>query len=40
MRQLIDIADAAMYAAKRERSSFRFGPVTANDSAYDVRMTK
>lgn len=41
LRQLIDIADAAMYAAKRERSSsFRFGPVTANDNAYDVRMTK
>ena len=41
LRQLIDIADTAMYAAKRERSSsFRFGPVTANDSAYDVRMTK
>jgi diguanylate cyclase (GGDEF)-like protein len=40
LRQLIDIADTAMYAAKRERSSFRFGPVTANDSAYDVSITK
>jgi diguanylate cyclase (GGDEF)-like protein len=41
LRELIDVADTAMYTAKRERSSsFRFGPVTANDSAYDVRMTK
>ncbi|MGN6316344.1 diguanylate cyclase domain-containing protein [Trinickia sp.] len=41
VRQLIDVADAAMYAAKRERSStFRFGPVTANDSEYDMRVMK
>lgn len=41
VRQLIDVADAAMYAAKREQSSsFRFGPVTANDSEYGLRMTK
>lgn len=36
IRQLMDVADAAMYVAKRERLAFRFGPVTANDQAYDV----
>lgn len=40
IRQLLDVADAAMYVAKRERSSFRFGPVTANDQAYDVSASK
>lgn len=40
IRQLMDVADAAMYVAKRERSSFRFGPVTANDQAYDVSVSK
>ena len=40
IRQLMDVADAAMYRAKRERSSFRFGPVTANDQAYDVSASK
>jgi diguanylate cyclase (GGDEF)-like protein len=40
IRQLMDVADAAMYVAKKERSSFRFGPVTANDQAYDVRASK
>ncbi|WP_116137401.1 sensor domain-containing diguanylate cyclase [Trinickia diaoshuihuensis] len=37
IRDLIDVADAAMYAAKRDRSLFRFGPVTANDHAFGVR---
>jgi diguanylate cyclase (GGDEF)-like protein len=40
IRQLLDVADTAMYVAKRERSSFRFGPVTANDQAYDVSAAK
>lgn len=40
VRQLLDVADTAMYVAKRERSSFRFGPVTANDRAYDVSAAK
>jgi diguanylate cyclase (GGDEF)-like protein len=40
VRQLVDVADAAMYVAKRERSTFRFGPVTANDSAYGVSVAK
>ena len=40
VRQLVDVADAAMYVAKRERSRFRFGPVTANDSAYGVSVAK
>ena len=41
VRKLIDAADAAMYAAKREHaSSFCFGPVTANESEYDVRIAK
>ncbi|RDU97495.1 GGDEF domain-containing protein [Trinickia dinghuensis] len=40
VRQLIDVADAAMYVAKREQSSFRFGPVTANDSAYGISVSK
>lgn len=40
IRQLIDVADAAMYVAKRQRSSFCFGPVTANDSAYDISVWK
>lgn len=40
IRQLMDVADAAMYVAKRERSAFRFGPVTANDQAYGVSVSK
>ena len=38
--QLIDVADAAMYVAKRKKSSFCFGPVTANDQSYDVSVSK
>ncbi|PMS21734.1 hypothetical protein C0Z18_07760 [Trinickia dabaoshanensis] len=37
---LIDVADAAMYAAKRNRSLFQFGPVTANEKSFDVRASK
>ena len=40
IRQLMDVADSAMYVAKRERSAFRFGPVTANDQAYGVSVSK
>ncbi len=40
IRQLMDVADAAMYVAKRERSPFRFGPASANDQAYDVSVSK
>lgn len=40
IRELIDVADAAMYAAKRQRAHFRFGPVTANDNEYDVSVSK
>lgn len=41
VRQLIDAADAAMYAAKSERASaFRFASVTANDSEYNVSASK
>jgi diguanylate cyclase len=41
VRQLIDAADGAMYAAKRERaSSFCFGPLTANESEYGIRAAK
>ena len=37
---LIDVADAAMYAAKRDRSLFQFGPVTANEKSFDVSASK
>jgi diguanylate cyclase (GGDEF)-like protein len=40
IRQLIEVADAAMYVAKREGSSLSFGPVTANDSEYDISVSK
>ena len=41
VRQLIDAADGAMYAAKRERaSSFCFGPLTANESEYGIRAAR
>ena len=40
IRQLIEVADAAMYVAKREGSALRFGPVTANDSEYDISLSK
>lgn len=40
IRDLIDVADAAMYAAKRDRSQYLFGPVTANDKAFDVRASR
>ena len=32
--QLIDVADAAMYVAKRQRTFFHFGPGTANDREF------
>jgi diguanylate cyclase (GGDEF)-like protein len=40
IRQLIEVADAAMYVAKREGSSLSFGPVTENDSEYDISVSK
>ncbi|MBU6486270.1 MAG: diguanylate cyclase [Burkholderiales bacterium] len=41
LRQLIDAADTAMYAAKGEQSStFRFASATKNDSAYSISAGK
>jgi diguanylate cyclase (GGDEF)-like protein len=40
VRELIDVADAAMYRAKRQRMSFCFGPATANDNEYDISVAK